>query len=649
MEAAPPEARSYLLDDLAPGLVEYYVTTIYPRGFHRSGRAPCRSLSCPKPATSSSPLRPTSTAGSAGPGPTARTCPRAVRSVSKSSTSTRNRPGDHFRNYGRFRNHQQQTPSQPSFIAYGLKPDVTYDFRIVAVDAAGRKNESNVASATVVYDADATSDANSPRNLRVQPDNNSGALVTWSAPASLAAGRTLSGYVLQWLSGGVNSTTVAAGTTSHRITGLTDGTVYKVRVAARTSRPRIRPVMTPGRRSRRRSRHGRSRRRSGSLTRRLTYSSVRSPLKQRPTRAGRPPLASVQITLRTIISSTAPSEVGCQHAPTGGITSEVDWRSLPPRPSVTSQTSASVSGQPPAGRQDSRPPYPSGADASDNDRRPPTRAKIAIAWDGPQYRTGVSGTLRYYVGRQLRYGRKHRHLGPCHWERQLPYLSRGWQMGRTGLPSWGPLSPVGDHDGDPTTDPHEDIETDGFTAGLLYGHRGRGQHRRAGPGDRRHGHARSRFIDRGVGAAGRQSLGGRTPTRCGIATTSLPATAPTTWDGPKGPVLLPRQTLRICDPTGCENPRSYEITGLIGGNRYDVAVRAQSANGWGAWHYIGIRNVADGFTPVLQSAAVNAASLTLTFDRTIDTDSKPDKSAFNRSMWPGPTRRPQRSASPAAP
>ena len=99
-----------------------------------------------------------------------------------------------------------------------------------------------------------------------------------------------------------------------------------------------------------------------------------------------------------------------------------------------------------------------------------------------------------------------------------------------------------------------------------------------------------------------------------------------------------RQTSRMCDQTAdfsgvfkttvCENPRSYEITGLIGGNRYDVAVRGKNANGWGPWHFIGINNVADGFTPVLQSAAVNAASLTLTFDRTIDTDSKPAADRF---------------------
>lgn len=35
---------------------------------------------------------------------------------------------------------------------------------------------------------------------------------------------------------------------------------------------------------------------------------------------------------------------------------------------------------------------------------------------------------------------------------------------------------------------------------------------------------------------------------------------------------------------------------------------------------------------MLQSAAVNAASLTLTFDRTIDTDSKPDPDAFTVSV-----------------
>ena len=40
---------------------------------------------------------------------------------------------------------------------------------------------------------------------------------------------------------------------------------------------------------------------------------------------------------------------------------------------------------------------------------------------------------------------------------------------------------------------------------------------------------------------------------------------------------------RICDDDGCENPRSFEITGFTGGAEYQVEIRLNSANGWTGW------------------------------------------------------------------
>ena len=617
VETAPPEARSYLLDDLTPGTVEYYVTTIYPEGPSKRPRT-LPQIAVPEACNLSLTVEANVDRGISGTWSNSANMPAGCAVGLDIEYEYKESTWDHFRNYGRFRNHQQQTPNQPSFIAYGLKPDVTYEFRIVAVDAAGRKNESNVASATVRYDADATSDAHSPLNLRVQPDNNSGALVTWSAPASLAAGRTLSGYVVQWLSGGVNSTTVAAGTTSHRITGLTDGTVYRVRVAARTS------GTNP-------SSHD-------------AWTAFSTPFTawSEPTQvwfADQTPhiffntviietaTNKAWATITCVVQSTgAPSLVSCpvgnrvEHAPTGGITSGSRWGVTATATIGDKQTSAGVNGKAggPSGLEAT---VSAGADPSDGDATT-HEGKITIAWERPST-VGVSGTLRYYVGRRSGTSGS---FGNWTATTDRSFTYEGLADGTYGVTVLGTAVTIGDHDGNPLTDP-EEIETDGFSAGaytVIVAAANTaapdpvtGGTVTPGPGS---------LIAEWEPPEGKVSAAHAYQVRHRDYLASGHRSDDVGWT--EGPVLLPRQTLRICDPNGCENPRSYSITGLVGGNRYDVAVRAKNANGWGAWHFIGIRNVADGFTPVLQSAAVNAASLTLTFDRTIDTDSKPDKSAF---------------------
>ena len=143
---------------------------------------------------------------------------------------------DYYKKYGKFPNTDAW-----GFIAGGLKPYVGYDFKIVAVNAAGEKNESNVASATIVSnDPSVTADANSPVDLRVYAHNGNDIYLTWDAPSSFGAGRTLSTYVVEWKTadGTASTEEVAEGGTGfqqHRITGLTSGSVYTVRVAARTT------------------------------------------------------------------------------------------------------------------------------------------------------------------------------------------------------------------------------------------------------------------------------------------------------------------------------------------------------------------------------------------------------------------------------
>ncbi|MYH48571.1 MAG: hypothetical protein F4018_11200 [Acidobacteria bacterium] len=108
-------------------------------------------------------------------------------------------------------------------------------------------------------------------------------------------------------------------------------------------------------------------------------------------------------------------------------------------------------------------------------------------------------------------------------------------------------------------------------------------------------------------------------------------------DWTRSPRLYPRQVERICRTEGpvhssggpaCLNPRSYTISNLIGGRDYDVAIRARNANGWGDWLSVGEFNLPNGFPPVLQHAEIGGATMSLIFDRSLDTDSLPSTSVF---------------------
>ena len=617
-ETAAPEARSHLLDGLTSGLIEYYVTAIYPEGPSKRPRALPQSV-VPEACDLTLAVEANVDRGISGTWTNMANMPAGCAFGLEIEYEYKQSTWDHFRNYGRFRNHQAVNPNQPSFIAYGLKPGVTYDFRIVAVDAAGRKNESNVASATVVYDADATPDANSPLNLRVHPDNNSGAVVTWDAPASVATGRTLSGYVVEWRSGTTSTATVAADATSHRITGLTDGTTYTVRVAARTtgSSPATHdawtvpsPPFTAWSEPTQVWFAPNSPRILGSIAGIETATNKVTSVVCNLQLDGFPPISP---------PTNCPAGTQVTVTPTGGI---------PVRLWVTAtavlgseSTSISTSGKPggPAGIASV-----ASAGAESSDGNPATHeGKIVIAWEAAST-TGVTGTIRYYVGYRAdtdpRFGNW---VAKTATERSHTYT--GIADGTYEVTVLATAVTVGDHDNNPLT-PIQEIETDGFnspahTVTVASGNT-------AVPG----------WVTGGTVTPGPSSLiaewepptgGGSTVYAYQVRHRDFSDEWRTNAEGwTEGPVILPRPTLRICGNVDCENPRSYEVTGLIGGNRYDVAVRARNANGWGEWHFIGIRNVANGFTPVIESAAVNGASLTLTFDRTIDTDSTPAADAF---------------------
>ncbi len=617
VETAPPEARSYLLDGLTPGQIEYYVGANYPQGPSKRPRALPQSV-IPEACDISLTVAADVDRGISGTWsnvagmPTGCVFGETVEFQYKEST------WDYFRNYGRFNNHRLQNPTQKSFISYGLKPGVAYDFKIVAVDAAGRKNESNVASATVVYDVSATADANSPTDLRVQPDNNSGVVVSWDAPASAGAGRTLTGYVVEWRSGTTSTTTVGADTTSHRITGLTDGSSYTVRVAARTTgtSPTTRDAWTV---------------RSAPFT---AWSE--------PTQVWfRPELP--RILFRTVFVGIEtnkawtigfcnvtivgpPSQLACppnatvQHAATGDITSDVTvTASITHGDEATSTGSSRGTPGAPGGFQAVG---SGGAAPSDSD--PMTHeGRIAVAWGVPS--SGLTGTFKsYFVAHSLVGSTADATVTRMDTDDRFHTIT-GLADGTYKVVVFASTANVEDHDNDPMT-PDEEVERSGFTSTEF-----------------------EVTVNANNTAVPGQVTGGRV--------TPGPGSLIAEWEPPDGdasavhayqvryrdgeqyygdnnagwtdgPVIYPHQTLRMCGFTGCENPRRYEITALTGGHGYDVAVRARNANGWGEWWFIGEAIIANGVTPVLQSAAVNGASLTLTFDQTIDTDSKPDADAF---------------------
>ena len=88
--------------------------------------------------------------------------------------------------------------------------------------------------------------------------------------------------------------------------------------------------------------------------------------------------------------------------------------------------------------------------------------------------------------------------------------------------------------------------------------------------------------------------------------------------------MYPRQIRRHCAPEGgsyrCLNPRTHTISGLTDGAAYEIEVLALNANS---------PQFFDETPPAFSSAAVNGATLTVTFDENLGTGSVPAHGDFH--------------------
>ena len=429
--------------------------------------------------------------------------------------------------------------------------------------------------------ANNTIDPNSPKNLRVETDNHSGAYVTWSAPDSVGAGRTLSTYVVEWKTGTSTAMTqtvapASDGNHKHRITGLTDGSEYTVRVAARTT--------------------------GTSPATQDAWSAAAPPVtawseptqlwftEQSPRIIGRTLFVQVDtnkawgtIVCRAVINGVPSSPFGCprgsqvQHTSPTAISGFAQVRATMAIGSETWSTHTAF------GHADAPSSFlaraSGGAAASDGD--PSTNeGRIVVAWDA------ASSTV--FIG--------------THEDYRVIYSSSDAGVSSTGISTDttarehtitgladGTYSVLviaravntEDHDGNPVTPPQQ-VRRGGFESEVF-----------------------SIVVDAdNTAVPGGPTGGSVTP---GIGSLTVEWEPPyvddgspvhayayqvrhrlsgtTTWT--ESAKLYPRQTLRICNPETCVNPRTYEIGDLTGGSSYDVEVRAHNANGAGSWVAIG--------------------------------------------------------------
>lgn len=117
--------------------------------------------------------------------------------------------------------------TQLSATITGLTNGTAYRFRVYATNAAGDGPASVLSNAVTPRAVPGP-----PRNVTATPGP-ARATVSWTPPASNGGG-AINGYILTATSSsGTVTKTVAGGTTSTNITGLTNGVTYAIRVAAR--------------------------------------------------------------------------------------------------------------------------------------------------------------------------------------------------------------------------------------------------------------------------------------------------------------------------------------------------------------------------------------------------------------------------------
>ncbi len=578
-----PDARSHTMEWLPAGDYRFSVRIVYGEGAStdlvtaqaNSGIGACITLA----------VEPYSVAGYTGNAVAGTLTP-----VSGTGCGTRSdfeiqmkrTADDHWNSTGRFSaywpHYRAGGPDRPDFILGGRDPYVSYDFKVIAYDKStsnpGRYETNAVSVAIVSSDPSVTADANSPGNLRVEAYNHSGALAKWDEP-TVAAGRTLSAYVVEWKTEtGAAMTEVLEPATSgnpgpfenrrQRITGLTNGERYTVRVAARTH-----PTD------------------DDSTT--ADAWSVPSPYVtawSEPTQVwftNGTPLANLDINFLFFMSDTnkrwsttscnldydgSTEDLNCPRATlvqkSGlGTNISIDAVNTLDGTDTTTATQEGVKGGPPAFAI-----YASGGNL-----------QFVVAWDGV-----ASSSSTTELGEIDAYIVQHRASGATSWTTTTLEDADARSHTITGLTSgtWEVRVRARsvnseDTDNDPTTDP-VDVHYLGFTSEVLKVPVNFDQRQTSTPSDIRvtPGDSQSLIVEWDPGDEGAHPHGYQV--RHKLATD-------TTWTTSE--TIYARNVRRICNDIthgdGCENPRSFEITGLTGGSEYQVEVRLNSANGWTGW------------------------------------------------------------------
>ena len=135
------------------------------------------------------------------------------------------------------------TTTSPSFTITGLTNGDEYDVRVIATNVNGSSDPSAVVSGipAIIITPPPTLQPPGPPTSVVVTAGNEELLVTWAAPSN-NGGATVTSYVVQWTESGGSFTDEATVTgLQHTITGLTNDTVYDVRVIAVNSEGRGTP------------------------------------------------------------------------------------------------------------------------------------------------------------------------------------------------------------------------------------------------------------------------------------------------------------------------------------------------------------------------------------------------------------------------
>ena len=137
----------------------------------------------------------------------------------------------------------EDTTTSPSFTITGLTNGDEYDVRVIATNVNGSSEPSAVVSgipAVVITPPPSLQTPSAPTSVVVTAGNEE-LLVTWGVPSN-NGGATVTSYVVQWTESGGSFTDEATVTgLQHTITGLTNDTVYDVRVIAVNSEGRGTP------------------------------------------------------------------------------------------------------------------------------------------------------------------------------------------------------------------------------------------------------------------------------------------------------------------------------------------------------------------------------------------------------------------------